>query len=130
MAKKLFWLLALSTTMFVFADEDTDRLCEYTKVNDRSSLRSKLDDAGIDLRHSYDDIKCGGSGDSLLRVAAANGAVDSATFIISKVGKRAISDAGKDGANVIQWAQKKADAADAATKTKIKAVIDLMQSKM
>ncbi len=126
--KTTFWLMTLLSATFVLADQDTDSLCEYTKVNDRSSLRTKLDDAGIDLRHSYDDIKCAG-GDSLLRVAAANGAVESATFIISKVGKRAITDAGKDGMTAIQWAQKKADAADASTKAKIKTVIDLMTSK-
>jgi len=122
-------LLALSLAgTFAYADEDSDRLCDYTKVDDRSSLRRKLEEASIDLRRSYDDIRCGG--DSLLRHAAANGAVESATFIISKVGKHAITDNGKDGMNALQWAQKKMDSADAATKPKIKAVVDLMQSKM
>ena len=122
-------LLALSLAgNFAHADDDTDRICDYTKVDDRSSLRRKLDESSIDLRRSYDDIRCGN--DSLLRHAAANGAVESATFIISKVGKRAITDNGKDGMNALQWSQKKMDSADAATKGKIKAVVDLMQSKM
>lgn len=123
-----FWLFTLLLAGVVKADEDVQRLCEYTKVDDRSSLRRKIDDAGIDLRHGYDDIRCGG--ETMLRYAALNGSLEAATFIISKVGKRSITDSGKDGMNTIQWAEKKMDNADAASKPKIKAVIDLMQSKM
>ncbi|WP_374349782.1 DUF3718 domain-containing protein [Chitinimonas sp.] len=120
-------LLSLLIVGYAKADEDIQRLCEYTKVDDRSSLRRKLDDASIDLRHSYDDIRCGG--ENLLRYAALNGALESATFIISKVGKRSVNDAGKDGMNAVQWTEKKMDGADGATKTKMKAVLDLMKSK-
>lgn len=120
-------LSALLLVGVVRADEEVQRLCEYTKVDDRSSLRRKVDDAGIDLRHGYEDIHCGG--ETLLRYAALNGSLETATFIISKVGRHAITDTGKDGMNTIQWAEKKMEFADAATKPKMKAVIDLMQSK-
>jgi hypothetical protein len=122
------WLAALLVAGLVKADEDIQRICEYTKVDDRSSLRRKLDDAEIDLRRSYDDIRCGG--EMLLRYAALNGSVETATFIISKVGKRSISEVGKDGMNAIQWTEKKLYGADDATKTKMIAVIDLMKSKL
>ena len=132
-ARNWQWLLALTLIGAAQAEEDLDRtvsrLCEYTKVDDRSSLRRKLDEAELDLRRIYGDIRCGADG-SLLRVAAGNGALEAATFIISKAGKRAITDTEKDGLTTLAWAQKKADSADAAMKPKIKAVVDLMQSKM
>lgn len=126
-------LLLLALCGIAQADEDFDRavssLCDYTKANDRAGLRRKLDDAGIELRRVYDDIRCGSDG-SLLRVAASNGAVDAATIIVTKAGKRALTEPEKDGMTSLQWAQKKHDSGDATTKGKIKPVLDLLQSKL
>lgn len=109
-----------------YADEDLSRIlagvCDYVKVDDRASLRRKLDEAEVDLRRSYDDLKCGK--ESLLRVAAAHGSLEAATFIISKAGKRVIKDADGDGMSPLQFAEKRAGDG------KIKAVLDLMQSKL
>lgn len=128
----LFSLLSVCLLGLAQADDDFDRavssVCEYTKANDRAGLRRKLDDSGIELRRTYEDIRCGN--DSLLRVAAGNGAVDAATIIITKAGKRALTEPEKDGLTSVQWAQKKHDAGDAATKGKIKPVLELMQSKL
>ncbi len=121
-------VLALGVMSGALADEVNTSICEYTKLNDRSSLRQKLEDASMDLRQNYDDIRCGDK--SPLRVAAESGAVDSATFIISKVGKRAITAQDRDGMTALQWAQKRMDSADAASKAKIASVVNLMQSKL
>ncbi|MBV8466341.1 MAG: DUF3718 domain-containing protein [Burkholderiales bacterium] len=121
-------LIALGIMGSAMADEVTTSICEYTKLNDRSSLRQKLEDANLDLRTTYDDIRCGDK--SPLRVAAESGATDSATFIISKVGKRAITAQDHDGMSALQWAQKRMDSADASSKAKIASVVNLMQSKL
>jgi hypothetical protein len=113
------------------ADDDMDRaissVCDYTKANDRSALRRKLEENHLELRHVYDDIRCGKA--SLLRVAAEAGALDTATLIVTKVGKHALSDAEGDGQTTLQWTQKRFDSADAATKARIKPVLDLMLSR-
>ena len=41
-----------------------------------------------------------------------------------------VADAEDDGQTAIQWAQKRYDTADAASKSKIKPVLDLMHSKL
>lgn len=126
------FLAALCAANAAWADEDQDRaissICEYTKANDRSALRRKLDENRIELRHSYEDIRCGKL--SLLRTATLAGAVEAATLIVTKVGRRAVADAEDDGQTAIQWAQKRYDTADAASKSKIKPVLDLMHSKL
>lgn len=112
------------------ADDDRalQKICDYIKVDDRTNLRRTLEDNTVDLRREYSDIKCGKY--SLLRYAAISGGVETATLIVSKAGKKSITDKEGDGANTLEWAQKQVDSADAATKPKIKAVIELMQSKM
>lgn len=125
-------LAAIFAANAAWAEEDLDRavssICEYTKANDRASLRRKLDENRIELRHSYEDIRC--AKQSLLRTAAAAGAVDSATLIVTKVGRRAVAEAEEDGQTALQWTQKRYDSADAAGKTKIKPVLDLMHAKL
>lgn len=126
-------LLLLSLCATAHADDDFDRavdsLCDYTRANDRAGLRRKLDDSGIELRRVYEEIRCGGEG-SLLRVAAGNGALDAATIIITKAGRKSLTEPEKDGMTSVQWAQKKLDSADAGGKAKIKPVLELMQSKL
>jgi len=104
-------------------------VCDYTKANDRSNLRKKLDGAGLDLRHVYDAIVCpagdGFEGGSLLRLAAAFGSVDAATFIATKIGKNAITKPEKDGMSALDWAQKKADGGDA----KVAPVLTMLKEK-
>lgn len=97
-------------------------VCEYTKANDRSNLRKRLDSAGIDLRHTYDGIACNNM--SLLRTAAVEGAVDTATFIATKVGKNAINKPEADGKTVLEWAE-----GQVASNPKIQPVLELLKSK-
>lgn len=107
--------LLLSTS--ARADDDTDRLlvsiCEYTKANDRSNLRKKIKAADLQLRRIYGGIIC--DGQSLLRLAVASNANEAAEFIVSQIGKDALSAAEKDGKSVLQWTEAQA-AADASKK--------------
>lgn len=114
------------------AEDEVDRVassvCEYIKLDDRSSMRRKLEDAGIDLRRTYDDMRCGRK--TPLRLAVESGALESATFLVSKVGKHAITDTGADGMSALQWGQKQLSVADAATKSKLAPIVTMMQSKL
>lgn len=126
------WLCLAATALVAGAQADDDlralqKICDYIKVDDRSSLRRTLDETEVDLRREYGDFKCGKY--SLLRYAALSGSLEAATLLVSKAGKKAIGDKEGDGMNAIEWAQKQADGADAGLKPKIKAVVDLMQSK-
>ena len=84
-------------------------LCDLAKTNDRSKMRKKLKAAKLRLRSVYTGITCAGddnfSGGSLLRMATAYGAMESATFLATKAGRNAIAFAEHDGKNIIQWTQ-------------------------
>lgn len=53
----------------------------------------------------YSGIKC--SGDSLIRTAMLNNAIESGTLLIRKMPKGALRSAAKDGKTLPQWAAEK-----------------------
>ncbi len=112
------------------ADAEMDRLvesiCSFATANDRSALRKKLDSADLDLRRIYGGITC--SGKSLLRATTAAGALDTATFIATKLGKSLLMKPEADGLNIVQWTEKEIAAGDAATKAKLQPLLDLYKS--
>ncbi|MBI2381393.1 MAG: DUF3718 domain-containing protein [Gammaproteobacteria bacterium] len=128
--------VALALPVPALAADDLSRvaatLCEYAKSNDRSGLRKKLDAADLDLRRVYDGIVCAGDGKfeggSLLRAATAHGAMDSATFIATKIGKNGLNKAEKDGMTIVQWTEKKIGGGDAATKASLQPLLDMYKS--
>ncbi|WP_269530985.1 DUF3718 domain-containing protein [Chitinimonas sp. BJYL2] len=106
---------------------DMQKICDYIKADDRTSLRNALDENDVDLRREYSDIKCGKY--PLLRYAVVSGALEAASLIISKGGKKILSEKDADGLAALDYAKKHHDSADAASKPKVKAVLDLIQSK-
>ena len=100
-------------------------LCEYAKTNDRSGMRKKLKAAGTRLRNIYAGVRCGADG-SLLRTATTAGAIDSATFIATKIGKKNLTAAEEDGKNILEFTQELVAAGDASKQE----FVDLYQSKM
>lgn len=60
-------------------------LCEYTKANDRNSIRKTTKKAGVKLRRIYDDIKCNDM--TLHAWALHNGAQEVADYYAKKVKK-------------------------------------------
>ena len=99
-------------------------LCESAKSDDRSGMRKKLKSAKIRLRKIYSGINCGSG--SLLRVATNAGAMNAATFIATKIGKKNLAQAEGDGKNIVQWTEGLVAAGDASKQ----AFVDLYNSKM
>lgn len=120
MRRGLLSIVALSLLLPcipVRADDEMDRLlvsiCEFTKGNDRSNLRKKIKSADLQLRRIYGGIVC--DGQSLLRFAVNNNANEAAEFIVSQIGKDALSTPEKDGKSIMQFTEAAA-AADPAKK--------------
>ena len=105
-------------------------LCDLAKNNGRSKMRKKLKSAKLKLRSVYTGITCAADekfeGGSLLRMATAHGAIDSATFLATKAGKGAMAFAEHDGKNIIEWTQGIIDAGQADKQE----FLDLYQSKI
>jgi hypothetical protein len=84
-------------------------LCDLAKNNGRSKMRKKLKSAKLRLRSVYTGITCAAddkfNGGSLLRMATAHGSIDSANFLVTKAGKKAMAFTEHDGKNIIQWTQ-------------------------
>jgi len=123
--------LSLSALSFsgITQANDVERLvlslCESAKSDDRSSMRKKLTEFKIRLRNIYSDIQCGPDG-SLLRIATANGALEAATFITTKIDKAALTTPEADGKTIIQFSQELVANGDASKQ----AFVDLYNSKL
>jgi len=100
-------------------------LCDFAKADDRTSMRRKLKAAGMKLRAIYPAISCGSEG-SLLRVATLNNALEAATFLASKAGKKNLTAAESDGKNILEWAEGLVAAGDASKQP----FVDLFKDKM
>ena len=86
-------------------------LCDYSKNDDRNSIRKKVKSSGMKLRKIYSGIKCGG--DSLLRVAISGNAMNSASYLVKKVGKKNINKPESDGKTPLEWTKALVDGGDA-----------------
>ncbi|MCW8875967.1 MAG: DUF3718 domain-containing protein [Kangiellaceae bacterium] len=123
--------VALSSISFsaVTQANDVERLvmslCEAAKSDDRSGMRKKLKSAKLRLRNIYTGINCGPDG-SLLRVATTNGAMEAATFIATKIGKKNLAKAESDGKTIVQFTQELVAGGDASKQ----AFVDLYNSKL
>jgi hypothetical protein len=114
-------LMAAPTSLTKTQGADLDllaqTLCDLAKNNGRSKMRKKLKAAKLRLRSIYTGITCAGddkfTGGSLLRMATAHGAIDSANFLATKAGKAALAYAEHDGKNIIEWTQSMIDSGDA-----------------
>lgn len=122
-------LLAAATFSPLSQANDVERLvmslCEAAKADDRAGMRKKLKSAKLRLRKIYAGINCGPEG-SLLRTATNAGAINAATFIATKIGKKNLAAAEKDGKNIVQFTEGLVAAGDASKQ----AFVDLYNSKM
>ena len=100
-------------------------LCEAAKTDNRAAMRKKLKSAKLRLRKIYTGINCGSDG-SLLRTATSAGAINAATFIATKIGKKNLAAAEQDGKTIVQWTEGLVAAGDASKQ----AFVDLFNSKM
>lgn len=122
-------LMAAATFSPMSQATDVERLvrnlCDAAKSDDRAGMRKRLKTAKMRLRKIYAGVHCGSDG-SLLRTATSAGALNAATFIATKIGKKNLAAVEKDGKNIVQWTEGLVAGGDASKQ----AFVDLYNSKM
>ncbi|GAC12103.1 DUF3718 domain-containing protein [Paraglaciecola chathamensis] len=105
--------IAIAATSIVFAApaqadvaEALQNICTIVKADDKSELRKKMkrvqSDYRLKLQDYYTGITCGGN--SLIRTAMLNDAVETGTLMVKKMPKSDLSAPEKDGKTVVAWA--------------------------
>lgn len=95
----------------VYADINADlqNICTIVKADDKDELRKKMkkveSDHKLKLQDYYSGITCGG--DSLIRTALLNNAVESGTLMIKKMPKSQLTSPESDGKTLSDWVNEK-----------------------
>ena len=80
-------------------------ICTIVKTNDKGELRKKMkkvqSDYRLKLKDYYSGISCGGN--SLIRTAMLNEAVDTGTLLVKKMPKKDLKAPEKDGKTLSAW---------------------------
>ncbi|MFT6285238.1 MAG: hypothetical protein ACJAXM_001721 [Arenicella sp.] len=81
-------------------------ICTIVKADDKGELRKKMkrvqSDYRLKLKDYYTGVSCGGN--SLIRTAMLNDAVETGTLMVKKMPKRDLSSPENDGKTVLVWA--------------------------
>lgn len=81
-------------------------ICTIVKADDKGELRKKMkrvqSDFRLKLQDYYTGISCGGN--SLIRTAMLNNAVETGTLMVKKMPKGNLKAPEKDGKTVLAWA--------------------------
>ena len=81
-------------------------ICTIVKTDDKSELRKKMkkvqSDFRLKLKDYYDGVTC--SGNSLIRTAMLNNAVETGTLLVKKLPKKDLANPEKDGKTIQAWA--------------------------
>ncbi len=81
-------------------------ICTIVKADDKGELRKKMkrveSDFKLKLKDYYPGISCGGN--SLIRTAMLNNAIETGTLMVKKMSKGDLSAPEQDGKTVIAWA--------------------------
>ena len=89
------------------ADVNTalQNICTIVKTNDKGELRKKMkkvqSDFRMKLKDYYSGISCGGN--SLIRTAMLNEAVDTGTLLVKKMPKKDLAAPEQDGKTLSAW---------------------------
>ena len=80
-------------------------ICTIVKTDDKGELRKKMkkvqSDYRLKLRDYYTGITCGGN--SLIRTAMLNDAVETGSLLIKKMPKKDLKSPEKDGKTLMAW---------------------------
>ena len=96
---------------FAYADvnDDLQNICTIVKADDKDELRKKMkkveSDHRLKLQDYYTGISCGG--ESLIRTAMLNNAVESGTMMIKKMPKSQLTAPEADGKTLVDWTNEK-----------------------
>lgn len=104
--------IALVTLSFLFAgtaqadiNEALQNICTIVKTDDKGELRKKMkkveSDYRMKLRDYYSGITCGGN--SLIRTAMLNDAVETGELLVKKMPKSDLSEPEQDGKTLEAW---------------------------
>jgi hypothetical protein len=86
-------------------EEALANICTIVKADDKGELRKKMrrvqSDYKLKLRDYYTGISCGGN--SLIRTAMLNDAVEAGTLLVKKMPKSDLSTPENDGKTLTAW---------------------------
>ena len=86
--------------------EALQNICTIVKADDKGELRKKMkrvqSDFRLKLKDYYTGVSCGGN--SLIRTAMLNNAVETGTLMVKKMPKGDLSAPEQDGKTVLAWA--------------------------
>ncbi|MFT6283767.1 MAG: hypothetical protein ACJAXM_000226 [Arenicella sp.] len=105
--------IAIATASLIFAgnaqadvSEALQNICTIVKADDKGELRKKMkrvqSDYRLKLKDYYTGVSCGGN--SLIRTAMLNNAVETGTLMVKKMPRGDLSSPEKDGKTVLIWA--------------------------
>ena len=86
--------------------EALQNICTIVKADDKGELRKKMkrvqSDFRLKLKDYYTGVSCGGN--SLIRTAMLNNAVETGTLMVKKMPKGDLQAPEQDGKTVLAWA--------------------------
>jgi hypothetical protein len=105
--------IAIATASIIFSgnahadiNDALQNICTIIKADDKGELRKKMkrvqSDYRLKLKDYYTGISCGGN--SLIRTAMLNDAVETGTLMVKKMPRGDLSSPEKDGKTVLAWA--------------------------
>ena len=105
--------IAIATASLIFAgtaqadvSDALQNICTIVKADDKGELRKKMkrvqSDFRLKLKDYYTGISCGGN--SLIRTAMLNNAIETGTLMVKKMPKGDLTAPEKDGKTILAWA--------------------------
>lgn len=105
--------IAIATASLIFAGnaqadvaEALQNICTIVKADDKGELRKKMkrvqSDYRLKLKDYYTGVSCGGN--SLIRTALLNDAVETGTLMVKKMPKGDLRAPENDGKTILAWA--------------------------
>jgi hypothetical protein len=105
--------IVIATASLMFASnaqadisEALQNICTIVKADDKGELRKKMkrvqSDFRLKLKDYYTGVSCGGN--SLIRTAMLNNAIETGTLMVKKMSKGDLTAPEKDGKTILAWA--------------------------
>lgn len=97
--------LSVVTPAQASVESELQNICTIVKADDKGQLRKKLSSVQknfkLKLQDYYSGISC--SGDSLIRTAFVNGAVEAGSLLVKKMPKSQLNAPEQDGKTLRAW---------------------------
>lgn len=97
--------LSISIQANASIEDELANICNVVKANDKGELRKKIKNVQSDyklrLGDYYDGISC--DGNSLIRTAILNEAVDAGELLVKKMPRKKLREPEQDGVELAAW---------------------------